>query len=151
MRGLYRHAVAAVFGAGVVLSGSAAYAGDPSVCVSGNVCLWSEDNYQANDGSSKRYEYWGDDHQYTDDYFNGLIVNDNTSSLTNRGTSCSVVVFQHTYWGGSAIRFNNPVLGGIYQDPNLTNGGGYTAVNAGLTSSSDWDNRLSSHDFCASI
>lgn len=123
--------------------------GDPNVCPTGSICLWGENTYEG------CYRYFsGDDGDYRDNYWtncSSYSVHNGANSLTNRGASCNVVVFDpagiavNTYTG-PGIRFNNPSIGGTYQDPNLSNGGGYS-WNGGSTTA-NWQDKISAHDFC---
>lgn len=48
---------------------------------------------------------------------------------------------------GAWVTFSRPDVGGTYQDPNLSNGGG-TSAGGGWGTGSNMQDRFESHDFC---
>lgn len=110
---------------------------DPNSCESGEVCLF--ENYDFNDGNTNHVRQWvGDDSTYTNNtWFNATDgtwsndgMNDETSSVKNNGTQCSVTLFQNSSYGGAASTFARGT-----SDGNLSN----NAIG---------DNRASSHRWC---
>lgn len=99
-------------------------------CPSGSVCGWAYTSY-----SDLRW----------DDEFDKpwlAFTEDNVAdSVASHGNLDCVWFYTTTNYTGDSIRFNRPGLGGIYRDPNLSNGGGATG-----DTTLNWANKISSFD-----
>lgn len=71
-----------------------------------------------------------------------VFNNNKASSVASYGNSSCAVFWDGAAFTGSYITFSRPGLGGIYRDPNLSNGGGKTGY-----VSQNWDNRISSQNW----
>lgn len=128
--------------AGIVLitaAGIQPATANPDTCVTGNVCLWGENSY-----TGCRLDRTGNVADYGSISWDNCAASPNNgpNSVTNRGSTCTVR-YDGTFYSGAYIYFSNPFLSGGYQDPLLSNGGGYGPYNA-----QNWQDRVSSHRWC---
>jgi hypothetical protein len=132
-------AATALASAGLVLVPATAQA-SISQCTPGNACLWGENNY-----SGCFVQYSSDKNSFGSWATCGASANNGANSVKNYGRSCNVVFFDATGRTGPGIRFDKTTQGN-YQDPKLSNGGGVGY--GGNTARQNWENRISSLDFC---
>lgn len=115
---------------------------DLSQCANGYACMWGENSYSGC--------------HYKNSIDTGLLptwatcpsssANDGANSVRNQGNNCNVVFFEHGNYGGVGILFNRVIDGFNYQDPMLSNGGGIGF--GGNVAGQNWQDRISSFDFC---
>lgn len=111
-------------------------------CSTGYACLWGENDY-----SGCFYQSAVDrDGLPTWATCTGANANNGANSVRNEGQSCNVVFFDQTGRVGPGILFNRVADGYNFQDPYLGNGGG-VGFNGGVATQ-NWNNRISSLDFC---
>lgn len=125
--------------ASLAISSTEAKAGPGGGCSDGNVCVFGATSYTG---------CYRDMDQDNGDYRNvpwqscsSGDIQDSVSSLKNRG-QCNVRMFADVGQTGAQITFSSPP-GGTINDPYLTNGGG-----ASGQTGDNWNDRISSHDFC---
>lgn len=134
--------IGAILGALAIFMGTAGIASASiSQCSSGNACLWGENSYSGcfYQSSVDRTSLGN----WQASCSTGVSANNGANSVANRGNSCNVGFYDGTSYTGAYIRFDRPVSGGTYQDPDLSNGGG-----SGGSTTANWDNRISSLNFC---
>lgn len=136
-------AVLSIFGVQFLLFSPAAQADDPNSCAAGRVCVWGENSYtgcrknMAVDTISYANHMW--DNCYAS-------INNGINSLTNRDSICKVAFYDGGAMTGAGLLFNSPYYGAPYQDPNLSNGGGFGI--GGGSNTANWQDRFSSHNHC---
>jgi hypothetical protein len=125
-----RNRLMAIAASAVALGGMLAPVAQADIgqCPSGAGCAWTTADY----GGSFQDAQNGV--RYTGIFF----VNQISSVKSNGNTNCSRFWDGDNYTG-DYIYFSRPARGGIYQDPNLTNGGGY-----GSTNTANWNDRIGS-------
>jgi len=125
-----------LFGGGgsTVLAGH----GNPNLCEVGEICLYENLSYNAN--NTNHLDQWtADDHTYLDNEWwdvasnnwSGDIMNDETSSLKNRHATCGVYMYSDTNHGGRGSHFSAGVVDADFRDNYIG------------------DNAASSHNLCA--
>jgi hypothetical protein len=112
-----------------------------SQCTNGQACVWKDSSYfghfRGMTGTADDYNtiFWDDSVPW--DQF---ITRTSVSSVRNQGNSCWVRFYDNINQGGAYIYFKRVADGGGYQDPYLTNGGGF-----GPYASSNWNDTIASH------
>lgn len=131
---------------------SAAQAGT-GACPSGAVCRWEHSNYNGRQATSQidNRDYGcpsiacGNQNRW-DDGTTGL--DNNVSSLNNAGARCNLGVYSGSFESGADIFCGRPGSAYQHRDPYLPNGGGYTTVSMSVVNTSNFNDIISSHDFC---
>ncbi|RMI06910.1 hypothetical protein EBM89_14590 [Cellulomonas triticagri] len=86
--------------------------------------------------------YTGGIAQYANGVKLGLVWNNITTSVKSNGNTNCARFWDNTDYTGAYIYFSRPARGGVYQDPDLRNGGGYGTYNQ-----QDWNDRIGSQNW----
>lgn len=137
---------ATVVGSQILWGGVAAADHDVSSCDSGEVCLFESDGFNENAVNHIRHDIATTDPKFdtgeaADRWWDGTSdarsddnMDNELSSIKNKGTRCSVTVFQNGDYGGARTT--------------IRRGAGRDGQDANLGDNNVGDNRASSVDFC---
>ena len=113
-------------------------------CVAGEICYWGEDSYTGcdwdspNDNSNLYWQYWDNCYPHR--------VDQGTNSFKNRGTSCSITMYDYSQYTGGHLWAQREGLGGYWKDANL--GNNYWSGSSSGSSGTVVENDITSHNFC---